>query len=77
MRFREFVFFFCVCCTVVFFVGIFFVWKELKKKKKISFSAYEKRAGAHARENRKNESRCTIQRKRERRKEGKRERISK
>jgi len=76
MRFREFVFFFCVCCTVVFFVGIFFVWKELKKKK-ISFSAYEKRAGAHARENRKNESRCTTQRKPESRKEGKRERISK
>lgn len=35
--------FFSSAC-VVFFVGIFFVWKELKKKKKISFSAYEKRA---------------------------------
>ena len=70
MRFRAFVFSFG---CFVFFAESFV---ERTEEEDI-FLRIRKTRGAHARENRKNESRCTTQRKRESRKEGKRERISK
>ena len=47
-----------------------------RTEEKDIFLRIRKTRGAHARENRRNESRRTTQRKRESRKEGKRERIS-